>query len=74
VDLVGVFDAAYVLAEAGGRVGVTSSLPAVFVRLEDLPLNPDEDQPTITVAGVAYKIHEVQRDGQGGALLLLHRE
>jgi hypothetical protein len=50
-----------------------SSGPTVFLRLEDLPSDPEDDDATITVSGVDYRITEPQKDGQGGVLLNLHR-
>lgn len=72
VDVRGVFDAAYVKVDAG-HAGVSSSGPAVFLRLEDLPSDPEDDAPGITVDGVGYVVREVQKDGLGGVLLHLHR-
>jgi hypothetical protein len=72
VDVRGVFEAAYVRTEAG-QAGVVSSGPAVFLRLADLPSDPEDDSPTITVEGVEYSVREPQKDGQGGVLLLLHK-
>lgn len=72
VDVVGVFDSAYV-RQVAGEPGVTSCRPAVFLRLEDLPTDPASDQPTITVDGVNYSVAEPQKDGMGGVLLFLHR-
>jgi len=71
VSVTGIFDAAYVRAEAG-EAGVSSSGPAVFYRLLDLPVDPEDDEPVITIAGVAYEVSVVQKDGQGGVLLRLH--
>ncbi len=72
VNVVGVFDAAYQHVNAG-EAGVESASPAVFLRLADLPADPDDDEPTITVGGVDYRVRECQKDGQGGVVLLLHR-
>lgn len=72
VDVTGIFDAAYVKVDAG-QAGVSSVGPAVFLRLEDLPGNPLEDDATVTVGAVAYEIAEAKPDGQGGVLLLLHK-
>lgn len=66
----GVFDAAYVLVDGGGP-GVSSCSPAVFLRLGDLPSDPQEDEPSVEVAGVSYRVKEAKPDGQGGVLLLL---
>jgi hypothetical protein len=72
VDVTGIFDAAYVQAEAG-QAGVSTTGPAVFLTLADLTSNPSADKATITVDGVTYRPREAQPDGQGGVLLLLHR-
>jgi hypothetical protein len=73
VDVVGIFDAAYVRVDGGGHLGVVSSGPAVFLRLEDLPSDPEEDAPAITVDGVSYSVKDPSKDGQGGVLLRLFR-
>lgn len=73
VAVPGVFDADYVRVDVGNP-GVSSSGPAVFLTLTDLPTDPDTDTAaTITRAGVTYTAHEVKPDGLGGVLLLLHR-
>jgi hypothetical protein len=67
-----VFDAAYVKAGAG-EVGVSSAGPAVFLRLADLSSDPETDRDArVTIREQDYSIHEVQPDGQGAAVLLLH--
>lgn len=72
VTVRGVFDAIYVKAGAG-EVGVSSAGPAVFLRLSDLSSNPETDLTArVTVDAVEYMWREVQPDGQGGVLLLLH--
>ncbi len=69
----GIFDASYVRVDLG-QIGVSSVGPAVFLRLSDLPSDPEVDTTaTVTVGGVAYIPHEVQPDSLGGVLLLLHR-
>jgi hypothetical protein len=73
VTVQGVFDAAYVRADAG-QAGVSTASPAVFLRLSELPTDPREDSPTVTVGGVDYSVHEVEPDGLGGVRLLLHLE
>lgn len=67
----GVFDSVYV-RQVAGQPGVVSTGPAVFLRLEDLPSDPETDQPTITVDGRSYSVREPHKDGIGGVLLLLH--
>jgi hypothetical protein len=68
----GIVDMAYVRVDVG-TAGASSSAPAVFYRLADLPIDPDDDNPEITINGRSYEVIEVQKDGQGGVLLLLHR-
>ncbi len=68
----GVFDAAYVRVDLGNP-GVSSSGPAVFLTLDDLPSDPRDDTgATVTIGGVEYSTHEPQPDGMGGIRLLLH--
>lgn len=72
VDVVGIFDQQYQRIDLG-TAGVSSTGPAVFLTLADLPSNPDTDTAaTVTIAGVTYLFHEVQPDGLGGVVLLLH--
>lgn len=72
VEVQGVFDSAYVKVEAG-QAGVSSTGPAVFLRLADLPSDPSDDEPTVEFAGVEYSVREAMPDGLGGVVLLLHR-
>lgn len=73
VPVTGIFDEAYVLADASDA-RVSSSGPAVFLRLADLPSDPEADTGVVevTVGAKTYRRREVKKDGQGGVLLLLH--
>jgi hypothetical protein len=52
-----------------------SAGPAVFLTLSDLPSDPGADpDAVVTVDGVRYTTREVQKDGMGGVVLLLHLE
>lgn len=74
VLVTGIFSEQFVLAEGGaGMTGVEQVGPAIFFRLDDLPIHPDSDNPLITIGGVGYRIRERQVDGMGGIRLLLHR-
>lgn len=74
VTVTGIFDARYLRVDAG-QAGVGSVAPAVFLRLSDLPTDPDDDEPTITVEGVTYHVDAPpEKDGQGGVRLILHRQ
>lgn len=68
----GIFDQQYQRIDLG-TAGVSSTGPAVFLTLADLPSSPETDTAaTVTIAGRVYLAHEVQPDGLGGVVLLLH--
>lgn len=71
VEVTAVFDRAFVLVKGTADAGVEASGPAVFCRLEDLPCDPEDDDPKITVRGVDYRVIERMPDGMGGVVLAL---
>jgi len=73
VEPVGIFDEAYVLAKGDAEAGVETLGPAVFLRLEDLPVDPELDEPTLTIRGVEYRVIERRPAGLGGIVLALRR-
>ena len=72
VSVVGLFDERFVKVSADPHGAVESIGPAFFCLLADLPTDPEDDDPTLTIGGVAYDVVERQRDGLGGIRLLLH--
>jgi hypothetical protein len=69
---VGIFDKAYVLTDPS-NAGVEQVGPVLWLRLEDLPVDPELDDPRITIEGQDYVVHARQKDGVGGSVrLLLH--
>lgn len=70
VTVRGVFHDEHALLMDGN---VETTGPAVFLRLPDLPSDPDSDDPTLTIRGRSYVPHRRQRDSLGGILLYLHR-
>ena len=74
VEVRGMFDENYVLVDGSAHAGVEQVGPAVWFRLEDLPLHPDDDTPLLSILGKTYKVRERQPDGPvGGSIrLLLH--
>lgn len=70
---VGVFDEVYILAKGDPEAGVETVGPAVFFRLEDLPTNPEDDEPILTIRTVTYRVIERRPDGLGGVLLVLRK-
>jgi hypothetical protein len=71
VAITGIFDAEYVLVKADTPIGVDALGPAVFLRLEDIPADPELDDPTLTIGGIAYKVSDRRPDGLGGIVLAL---
>lgn len=71
VPVDGIFDEQYVLAKGTAEAGVESVGPAVFLRLEDLPTDPETDEPTLTIRGIDYRVVERRPDGLGGIVLAL---
>lgn len=75
VTVQGIFDENFVLLDPGESM-VEQRGPAIWLLLEDLPIHPDEDEPTLTVRGQVYRVRERRPDGSagGGIRLLLHRD
>lgn len=72
IEIVGMFDEQYLLAEEG-HPGVESVAPVLFVRLEDLLVELDDDEPTVEIDEKTYRVVERKPDGVGGVRLRLHR-
>lgn len=70
----GLFDDRYLLISPS-QSAVEQLVPAVFLRLSELPADPYYDDPTIEIAGNTYRVRERQPDGQvgGGVILVLQR-
>lgn len=73
VQVTGIFDEVYVLAKGTAEAGVEALGPAVFFRLSDLPIDPEDDEPTLTIRAVDYRVTERRTDGMGGIVLALRR-
>ena len=73
VTVTGIFDELYVLAKGSAEAGVEALGPAVFVRIADLPVDPEDDEPTLTIRGVDYGVIERRPDGMGGVVLALRK-
>lgn len=71
VPITGVFDELYVLVKADPDAGVEVLGPAVFLRLEDVPADPELDDPTLTIRGRDYQVIERRPDSVGGIVLAL---
>lgn len=71
VLITGIFDSVFVLAEGNAHAGVESRGPAVFLRLDDIPSDPELDDPTLTIRGLNYRVVERMPDDVGGIVLVL---
>lgn len=69
--LLGIFDEQFVLAKGSIEAGTEALGPAVFMRLEDLPVEPELDKSTLIIGGRLYKGRERHRDGFGGIVFEL---
>lgn len=63
VDVTGVFDEQYFFPKNN------AVWPAVFLRVEDLPVEPEGDEPTITVRGLDYRVVDREPGGNGMVVL-----
>jgi hypothetical protein len=72
VTIVGLFDAAFVRQELQDGVAVENVGPAMAVTLADLPGGAAVREAVVVVRSTSYKVAEIHKDGQGGALLRLH--
>jgi hypothetical protein len=81
VAVPGIFDAQYTLLDGGGPAsGVEATAPAVFLRLASLPIDPELDDPTLTIAGDptpanngTYRVVERRTAGLGSIVLVLRK-
>ncbi len=68
--IMGIFDAEYVAAEAGGQVAISSNLPIFTCKTNDATNAADG---TLVVGGETYQIIEVRPDGTGVTILILEQ-
>jgi len=72
-----IFDERFEPVDGATEAGVMSTGPWLGVKLSDLPDDPEEIGPTIILGELdsatarRFEIREVQRDGAGGAKILL---
>jgi hypothetical protein len=71
--LVGMFDENYVVATSEFN-GVETVAPAIVLLLEDLPSDPNDDEPKLTILGKLYSVRLRSTDGTiGGSIRLVLR-
>ncbi|WP_366655347.1 head-tail joining protein [Fodinicurvata sp. EGI_FJ10296] len=73
VEIEGVFDEAHQAVDPGTGVPISTTAPALTVRVADLP-RPPVAGDALTVDGRDWLVMDVQPDGAGNSLLKLHRD
>jgi hypothetical protein len=71
VTVIGIVSFPPLLATGDAQSSVQARADSVFFRLADLPIDPEGDNPTLIIRGVAYRVAERQPDDAGGITLLL---
>lgn len=71
-ELRGIFDNAYIAVNPETGVPVDSSVPVLHIRLADLPCAPSPGD-RVDISGCFYRVVSNQPDGQGAAMLILHK-
>jgi len=72
--LTGIFDENYTVVD-GTYNGVETIAPSVVLRLEDLPSDPREEDPKLTILGQRYTVRLRETDGTiGGTIRLVLRK
>lgn len=70
VTLTGIFDEVAIVTDFG-EAPADQLEPAISVRIDDLPTDPETDDPTITIRSVDYKVRTCQPDTISGLMRLL---
>lgn len=71
-ETTGVFDQAHIEVDPSSGMRIQSTTPRLGVRLSQLTAEPGEGD-RVQIRGQVYEVVESQPDGQGGAVLILHR-
>lgn len=72
VEIRAIFDQAYIAVNPDTGVPVDSQVPVLHVRLADLPFTPGQGD-RVGICGAMYRVISNQPDGQGAAMLVLHK-
>lgn len=72
LNLLGVFNNEFVSINAENGAEVISSEPNLGIQLSDWPLEPNYGD-TIIINSVTYLVRHLEKDGQGGATILLDK-
>ena len=72
IEISGIYDDLYEAVDPSTQAIVTSEQPILGIKNNTLPQVPRQGD-TLTVRGQTYAVKEVQKDGQGGSRLFLHK-
>ena len=72
IEVTGIFDDNRETVTVAGGMDAVVPRPVVELRLSDLGIDPMEGDE-VQVEGVSYRILDVQPDGHGAVVLVLHR-
>jgi hypothetical protein len=72
IEVRAIFDAAYQEVDPQTGVAIGSAMPAIDVRIADLPTTPSPGDK-VSARGNLYRVVSYQPDGQGAARLVLHK-
>lgn len=72
-SVVGIYNNVWREVDPQSGTIVSSNQPNLGVRLSDFLGNVPIEGATFTIRSVAYKVTDVQEDGEGGAKCLLHK-
>lgn len=72
VAIKGIFDQTFIAVDVDAGVPVDSIVPVLHVRLADLPEPPGPDDK-VEIGCNLYRVISCQPDGQGAAILVLHK-
>jgi len=73
VPVQGIFDDSFALAQGSAESGVEARVPTVFLVLADLPIDPEQDDPILTIDGDDYRVIERRPADFGSVVLALRK-
>lgn len=74
VAVEGIFSRVHQEVDPDTGAPISVSQPTLGVRLSDLPFAPEADLTEVTAEGSTFLVRDIQLDGQGMAILVLHEQ
>lgn len=69
-EIRGVFERKHIAVSTGMGIETSLNVPTLFIRIADLGIPPAKGDK-VTVDGKTYTVDDVQKDGHGGAELIM---